>query len=93
MMCSCVNNFLGDSSGTNDQESSPSIMSYDELPSSTEVNANNIIIPSLEELLKDHRQAYEAYKKVHEENELYDSLAKFKKVRQGSITPFGDISP
>ena len=66
-------------------------MSYDELPSSTKVNANNIIILSLEELLEDHRQAYEAYKKAHEEKQ--ESHTKFKKVHQGNITPIGDMSP
>ena len=91
-MRSCVNNIFGRLPGTNSQESSSSIMSYDELPSSTEANANSIIILSLEELLEDHRQAYEAYKKAHEEKELQESLTKFKKVHQGNITPIGDIS-
>ena len=61
------------------------------LPKPSEVNADNIIKPNLEELSAEHRQAYEEYKKAREEKELQDFLANFKKDRQGNITPVGEI--
>jgi len=41
-----------------------------DLPKPSEVDADNIIKPSLDELSADHRQAYEEYKKAHKEKEL-----------------------
>ena len=61
------------------------------LPKPSEVNADNIIKPNLEELSAEHRQAYEEYKKAREEKELQEFLANFKKDRQGNITPVGEI--
>ena len=61
------------------------------LPKPSEVNADNIIKPNLEELSAEHRQAYEEYKKAREEKELQDFLANFKKDRQGNITLVGEI--
>ena len=72
------------------------------LPQPSEVNADNIIKPSLDELSEEHRQAYEALKKQREEafevhkkkrkeEDLEAFLASFKKDRQGNITPIGEI--
>ena len=60
--------FLATPLGTFDPSSSSSIMSN--LPKPSEVEADNIIKPNLEELSAEHRQAYEEYKKAHEEKEL-----------------------
>ena len=75
--------------GTEDQSSSSSVMSN--LPKPSEIDADNIIKPSLDEISADHRQAFEEYKKAREEKELQEFLAKFKKDRQGNITPIGEI--
>jgi len=80
--------FLATPLGTFDPSSS-SIMSN--LPKPSEVDADNIIKPNLEELSAEHRQAYEEYKKVREEKELQEFLGNFKKDRQGNITPVGEI--
>jgi len=61
----------------------------DNLPNPSEVDAGNIIKPSLEELSEEHRRAYEEYKKAREEKELQDFLGNFKKDRQGNIAPVG----
>ena len=58
-----------------------------DLPKPSEVDADNIIKPSLDEISADHRQVYEEYKKAREEKDLQEFLAKFKKDRQGNITP------
>ena len=58
-----------------------------DLPKPCEVDADNIIKPSLDEISADHRQVYEEYKKAREEKDLQEFLAKFKKDRQGNITP------
>jgi hypothetical protein len=60
--------FLATLLGTEVQSSSSSIMS--DLPKPSEVDADNIIKLSLDELSADHRQAYEEHKKAHEEKEL-----------------------
>ena len=46
-----------------------------DIPKPSEVDADNIIKPSLDEMLVDHRQVYEEYKKD----------------RQGNITPIEEI--
>ena len=72
------------------------------LPKPSEVDADNIIKPGLDELSEEHRQAYEALKKQREEafealkkkreeEDLQSFLANFKKDRQGNITPIGEI--
>jgi hypothetical protein len=81
--------FLATPLGTEDQSSSSSIMS--DLPKPSEVDAGNIIKPSLDELSADHRQIYDEYKKAREEKELQEFLGNFKKDRQGNITPIGEI--
>ena len=92
MTCSCANTLFGDSTGDEDQTSSSSIMSgNDKIPKPLEINADNIIKPNFEELQEEHRQAYEEYKKAREEKEMQEFLAKFKKDRQGNITPVGEI--
>ena len=58
-----------------------------DLPKPFEVDADNIIKPSRDEISADHRQVYEEYKKAREEKDLQEFLAKFKKDRQGNITP------
>src|SRR3954466_14367376 len=63
----------------------------DNLPKQSELDAGNIIKPSLEELSEDHRRAYEEYKKAREEKELQDFLGNFKKDRQGNIAPVREI--
>ena len=65
--CSCVKTLFGDSAGEEDQSSS-STMS--DLPKPSEVDADNIIKPSLDEISADHRQVYEEYKKAREEKDL-----------------------
>ena len=62
-----------------------------DLPKPSEVDADNIINPSLDETSADHRQVYEEYKKAREEKDLQEFLAKFKKDRQGNITPIEEI--
>ena len=62
----------------------------DNLPNPSEVDAGNIIKPSLEELSEDHRRAYEEYKKACEE-ELQEFLGNFKKDRQCNVAPVGEI--
>jgi len=62
-----------------------------DLPKPSEVDADNIIKPSLDEISADHRQVYEEYKKAREEKDLQEFLAKFKKDRQGNITPIEEI--
>ena len=64
--------------GIEDQSSS-STMS--DLPKPSEVDTDNIIKPSLDEISADHRQVYEEYKKAREEKDLQEFLAKFKKDR------------
>ena len=88
MTCSCVKTLFGDSAGEEDQSSS-STMSV--LPKPSEVDADNIIKPKHDELSVDRRQAYEQYKKVHEEKKLEEFLGNFKKDRQGNITPIREI--
>ena len=51
----------------------------------------NIIKLNFEELSAEHRQAFEEYKKAHEEKEMQEFLAKFKKDRQGNITSIEEI--
>ena len=63
----------------------------DKIPKPSEINADNIIKPNFEELSEEHRQAYEEYKKAREEKEMQEFVAKFKKDRQGNITPVGEI--
>src|SRR3954465_15848442 len=63
---------------------------YD-LPKPSEVDADNIIKPSLDEISADHRQVYEEYKKARAEKALQEFLAKLKNDRQGNITPIEDI--
>ena len=63
----------------------------DKIPKPSEINADNIIKPNFEELSEEHRQAYEEYKKAREEKEMKEFLAKYKKDRQGNITPVGEI--
>src|SRR4051812_2405241 len=73
---------------------------------SAEINADNIIRPSLDELSEEHHQAYEAIKKQRQEQrmEAYEALMKqreeedlqvflanFDKTCQGNITPVGEI--
>ena len=73
---------------------------------SAEINAYNIITPSLDELSEEHRQAYAAIKKQRQEQrmEAYEVLMKQReeedlqfflgnidKTRQGNITPVGEI--
>jgi hypothetical protein len=67
--------------GTEDQSSS-STMS--DLPKPSEVDADNIIKPSLDEISADHRQVYEEYKKAREEKDLQEFLAKFKKIAKAT---------
>ena len=55
----------------------------DKIPKPSEIDADNIIKPNFEELSKEHRQAYEEYKKAREDKEMQELLAKFKKDRQG----------
>ena len=50
-----------------------------DLPKPSEVDADNIIKPSLDEITADHRQVYEEYKKAREEKDLQEFLAKLKK--------------
>ena len=70
------------------------------LPKPSEVDADNIIKPGLDELSDEHRQAYEArkkqreeafeaLKKKREEEDLEAFLSSFKEDRQGNITPVG----
>ena len=61
------------------------------IPKPSEVDTDNIIKPSLDEISADHRQVYEEYKKVREEKDLQEFLAKFKKDRQGNITLIEEI--
>ena len=77
--------------GTIDQASSSTMTNGDNLPNPSEVDAGNIIKPSLEELSEEYRQAYEEYKKAHEEKELQEFLGNFKKDRQGNVAPVGEI--
>ena len=63
----------------------------DNLPNPSEVDAGNIIKPSLEELSEDHRRAYEEQKKACEDKELEDFLGNFKKDLYGNIAPVGEI--
>ena len=73
------------------------------LPKPSEVDADNIIKPGLDELSDEHRQAYEArkkqreeafeaLKKKREEEDLEAFLSSFKKDRQGNITPAGNVN-
>ena len=73
------------------------------LPKPSEVDADNIIKPGLDELSDEHRQAYEARKKLREEafealkkkreeEDLEAFLSSFKKDRQGNITPAGNVN-
>ena len=73
------------------------------LPKPSEVDADNIIKPGLDELSDEHRQAYEArkkqreeafeaLKKKREEEDLEAFLSSFKKDRQGNITPVGNVN-
>ena len=61
------------------------------LPKPSEVDADNIIKPSLDEISADHHQINEEYMKVPKENEFQEFLAKFKKDRQGNITLIEEI--
>ena len=73
------------------------------LPKPSEVDADNIIKPGLDELSDEHHQAYEArkkqreeafeaLKKKREEEDLEVFLSSFKKDRQGKITPVGNVN-
>ena len=62
-----------------------------DLPKPSEVDADNIIKPNFEELSAEHHQAFEEYKKAHEEKEMQEFLAKFKKDHQGNIAPVGEM--
>ena len=70
------------------------------LPKPSQVDADNIIKPDLDELSDEHRQAYEARKKQREEafgvlkkkceeEDLEAFLSSFKKDHQGNITLVG----
>ena len=69
--------FLATLLGTEDQSSS-STMS--DLPKPSEVDADNIIKPSLDEISADHRQVYEEYKKAREEKACRSSLQNSRKI-------------
>ena len=62
-----------------------------DLPKPSEVDVDNIIKPSLDEISADHRQIYEEYKKAREEKDMQKFLAKYKKDRQDNITPIEEI--
>jgi hypothetical protein len=81
-------------------------MSDSRIPQPSEINAENIIKPSFDDLSEDQRQAYEALKKQRqqkreeeflaqakkeEEEDAEAYLASFKKDRQGSATQLGEI--
>src|ERR1041385_3381952 len=70
--------------------------------SKSEINTDNIIKPSLDDLSDEHRQIYEefkkqsdeaheALKKQREEENLQAFLGNFSKGRQGHATPIGEI--
>ena len=92
--------FLATPLGTKDQESSSTMSN---LPKPSEVDADNIIKPGLDELSDEHRQAYEArkkqreeafeaLKKKREEEDLEAFLSSFKKDCQGNITSVGNVN-
>ncbi|KAI4977212.1 hypothetical protein ZWY2020_051111 [Hordeum vulgare] len=73
------------------------------LPKPSEVDVDDIIKPSLDELSEEHRRAYEMCKKQreeafealkikHEEEDLEAFIASFKKGRQGKITPVENVN-
>ena len=53
----------------------PSVMSGSKIPKPTDISTDNIIKPSFDELSEEHRQAYEAYKKKRDEEDM-DSCTK-----------------
>ena len=60
------------------------------IPKPVDISTDNIIKPSFDELSEEYRQAYEAYKKKHDEEELDKFVANFNKERLGNITAVGD---
>jgi hypothetical protein len=92
-----VNTLFGDSAGEERKNQGTStllsIMSGgNKIPKPVDISTDNIIKPTFDELSEEHRQAYEAYKKKRDEEELDKFLAKFNKNRLGNITAFGDIT-
>jgi hypothetical protein len=70
-----------------------SIMSGgNKIPKPADISTDNIIKPSFDELSEEHRQAYEAYKKKRDEEDMNRYLANFNKDRLGNITAVGDIT-
>ena len=67
-------------------------MSGNKIPKPADISTDNIIKPSFDELSEEHRQAYEAYNKKRDEEEMDRFLANFNKDRQGNITAVGDIT-
>jgi len=61
------------------------------IPKPADISSDNIIKPSFDELSKEYRQAYEAYKKKHDEEGLDKFVANFNKESLGNITAVGDI--
>ena len=57
----------------------------DNLPNPSEVDVGNIIKPSLEELSKEHRRAYEEYKKAREEKELQEFLGNSRRITKAIL--------
>ena len=55
-----------------------------DLPKPSEVDADNIIKPSLDEISADHRQVYEEYKKAREEKDLQEFLANSRKIAKAT---------
>jgi hypothetical protein len=62
------------------------------IPKPADISTNNIIKPSFDELPEEYRQAYEAYKKKRDEEDMDRYLANFNKDRLGNITAVGDIT-
>ncbi|KAF0935206.1 hypothetical protein E2562_031153 [Oryza meyeriana var. granulata] len=58
-------------------------MSGSKIPKPGDISTDNIIKPSFDELSEEHHQAYEAYKKKREEEEMDRFLANFNKDHQG----------
>ena len=55
-----------------------------DLPKPSEVDADNIIKPSLDEISADHRQVYEEYKKAREEKDLQEFLASSRRIAKAT---------
>jgi hypothetical protein len=67
-------------------------MSGSKIPKPADISTDNIIKPTFDELSEEHRQAYAAYKKKREEEEMDRFLANFNKDHQGNITAVGKIT-